>query len=317
MIRRKRGGRPGWSWAVREQVKEECRDARGTRWLEELWQDLRYALRTLRQKPGFAAVALLTLALGSGATTVMFTVINGVLLKPFPYAESGPTGEIAGADGLEHAVRQSCGLHVSELSGLQAREPLSGNGGVPLQRRHAERAGRRRIRECLRGLVRIFSVLGVPLFRGRDFLAEEDRPGGAPVAIISYGVWQRRFGGSAAAIGMPLVFDGKSYTVVGVMPAEFRLGRTRRMCLLCSARTLRRSCRIARRTALVFGRGLRPGATLAQARGGAGGDRPRSGASNIRNRIRAAASSRSRFVRMWGTCGPRCGCCWARSAWCC
>src|SRR6202046_4483702 len=70
-----------------EQVKEECRDARGTRWIEDLWQDFRYALRNLYQRPGFTAVALLTLALGTGATTVMFTVINGVLLKPLAFPE--------------------------------------------------------------------------------------------------------------------------------------------------------------------------------------------------------------------------------------
>src|SRR5438477_10574460 len=71
-----------------EQVKEECRDARGTRWLEDCIQDFRYALRTLRQRSGFAAVAILTLALGSGATTVMFTIIDGVLLKPLAYPEA-------------------------------------------------------------------------------------------------------------------------------------------------------------------------------------------------------------------------------------
>src|SRR4030088_79528 len=70
-----------------EQVKEKCRDARGTRWLEDLWQDLRYALRTLRQRPVFAAVALATLALGGGGPTIMFTVLNGVLLKPLPFPE--------------------------------------------------------------------------------------------------------------------------------------------------------------------------------------------------------------------------------------
>src|SRR5260370_1235147 len=75
-----------------EQVKEECRDARGTRWLEDLWQDFRYALRTLRKRPGFAAVGLTTLALRIGAETIMFTVIHGVVLKPLPFPEPDRVG---------------------------------------------------------------------------------------------------------------------------------------------------------------------------------------------------------------------------------
>src|SRR5260370_1478512 len=83
-----------------EQVKENCRDARGTRWVEDLLQDFRYAIRSLRRQPAFATVALLTLALGIGATTVMFTVINGVLLTPLPYPDAGKLVAVNGhSDG--------------------------------------------------------------------------------------------------------------------------------------------------------------------------------------------------------------------------
>jgi predicted permease len=206
-----------------EQVKEDCRDARGTRWLEDLWKDVRYAVRTLRQKPGFAAVALSTLALGIGATTVMFTVINGVLLKPLPYAEPDRLVTIdeetdwSNAYGNRWAfaypnfldcVRQSRSLVMA--ASRFAGGTVSAPGDA----------------EAVSGLdisPNLFSVLGVSLFRGRAFLPEEDRLGAAPVIIISYGVWQRRYAGSDGAIGTPLVLDGKSHTVVGVAPAGLRL----------------------------------------------------------------------------------------------
>ncbi len=206
-----------------EQVKETCRDARGTRWLEDLWSDTGYAVRTLRQRPGFAVVALLTLALGTGATTVMFTVINGVLLKPFSYPEpdrllrleektnwSNEWGDIwsfADPNYLD-CKRESKSLVVA---GIRS------GGGTVSKSGEPEYIDGRLITSDL------FSVLQIPMFRGRAFLPEEDRPGGTPVAIISYELWQRRFGGSAATIGTPIVYEGKSYTVVGITPARFRL----------------------------------------------------------------------------------------------
>jgi predicted permease len=206
-----------------EQVKEQCRDARGTRWLEDLFQDTRYALRALRKKPGFAFVTLCTLALGIGATTVMFTVVNGVLLKPLPYPDPerllrlqekterptqfGDLWPFAYPNYLD-AKRESQALSMTawRFSGGTLSEP-----GDP------EYVNARQISSGL------FSVLGVPLLQGRAFLPEEDRPSGAPVAIISQGLWQRRFGSNPATIGSTLVFDGKRFTITGVTPAGFRL----------------------------------------------------------------------------------------------
>jgi predicted permease len=209
-----------------EQVKEECRRARGTRRLEDLLQDCRYALRTLRQKPAFAAVAVCTLALGSGATTVMFTVINGVLLKPLPYPEPERLVKVEeqtkGITDYRWGDRWAfsypnfldCKREIRSLD-LAARR--YGGGAV-------RGTGEAEYVDGFQISSQLFAVLGVTPVRGRAFRPEEDRPGSAPVIIISYGLWQRQFGGNPAAIGMPLVFDGKPDTVVGIAPSSFRLG---------------------------------------------------------------------------------------------
>jgi predicted permease len=207
-----------------EQVKEQCRDARGTRWLEDLWQDFRYALRTLRQRPGFAAVTLSTLALGIGATAVMFTVVNGVLLKPLPYpdpnrlmAVHGKTETwnvaIYGEQNLAYLDFLDCQRDSRSLA-MAGFVHEAGTISEPSEAEHVDELG---------ASSNLFSVLGEPLFFGRAFLPEEDRAGGAPVVILGYGLWQQRFGGNPAAIGASLVLDGKRYTVVGVTRPGFRL----------------------------------------------------------------------------------------------
>ena len=209
-----------------EQVKERCRDARGTRWVEDFFQDVRYALRTLRQKPGFAAIALLSLALGTGATTVMFTVIDGVLLKPFAYRDpsrlarlqeqtdwSTPQGNLwsftypnyVDCKRLTRSLDMAAwSIHRGTVS---APAPAAYVDGIDMSSD-------------------LLSVLGVSVAQGRMFLPEEDKAGAEPVALISYSMWQQKFGGSRSAIGAPVDFDGKAYTVVGVMPADFRIADT-------------------------------------------------------------------------------------------
>lgn len=206
-----------------QQVTEQCRDARGTRWLEDLLQDTRYALRGLWQKPGFAAVALLTLALGTGATTVMFTVINGVLLKPLAYPEPHRLVSLweqtdwSSRFGNQWAFTYPNFLDCKRDNRSLAMAAWAFGGGTVSQPGEAEYVDGREISSEL------FSVLGITLAHGRPFRPDEDQLGAAPVAILGYGLWQRQYEGNPAAIGMPLVFDGKTYTVVGVAPAGFRL----------------------------------------------------------------------------------------------
>jgi len=245
-----------------EQVKEECRDARGTRWLEDLWQDVRYAVRALRQRPGFAVVALLTLALGSGGTTVMFAVMNGVLLKPLSYPE--PERLVA----LHEQTDTHGGpLQVAypnfldwerESRTLAPMAAWTYGGGTVSEPGDAEYEFGREISPEL------FSVLGIPLVRGRAFLPDDDRLGAAPVVIISDRLWQRRFDRSSAAVGLPLMLDGRSYTVVGIAPAGFQLdGEVELFTPLGQNRAPRMQTREAR-FLHVLAR-LRPGVTMNEA----------------------------------------------------
>jgi predicted permease len=244
-----------------QQVKEECRDARGTRWLEDFAQDVRYALRTLRQHPSFAAVTLCTLALGIGATTVMFTVIDGVLLKPLAYPDPerlvalhGQMEKYGDRTGISYPNFLDCQRQSHSLAPLAAWTYSGGTLSEPGESQYVEA---RQISS------RLFSVFGLPLARGRAFTPEEDRRGAPPVAIISDALWRSRYAASPSAIGARLIFDGKAYTVVGVAPAGFQLdgeaGVFTPLGQVTEIRLLNRAANFIR----VVGR-LRNGVTLAQ-----------------------------------------------------
>jgi predicted permease len=205
-------------------AEETTRDMWGWRWLADFFQDVRYAVRTLRQRPGFVTVALLTLALGVGATTVMFTLINGVLLKPLPYPEPGRlvavhghtdtwNTEIYGEQNVAYPDFLDCRR---ESRSLEMAAALY-NGGTVSEPGEPEYVDLREISSNL------FSVLRVNLAQGRAFLPEEDRSGAAPVMILGHSFWQRHFAGRPDALGASVVFDQKRYTVVGIAPAGFRM----------------------------------------------------------------------------------------------
>jgi predicted permease len=189
--------------------------------ISSLTQDLRYAFRQLRKKPGFAAVAVLTLALGSGATTVIFTVVSGVLLKPLQYShpESLVTLHVQ-ADkrgdrwGFSYPDFLDCQRECRSFEGVAAWTYGGGTVSAPGE---AEYVDGRLISSDL------FSMLRVPLVTGRSFVAADDQVGAAPVAIISARLWQRRYGANPKAVGMSLAYDGKAYTVVGVAPPGLQL----------------------------------------------------------------------------------------------
>ena len=197
-------------------VKEVTRGMWGSVWLRQFAQDLRYGLRAMRRAPGFAAAAVLTLALGIGANTAVFSVVNGVLLKSLPYPEperlvaltetSKETRVMAVAypDYLDWRAAQGV------FENLAARMPA---GGVLTGDGEPERVTGRLVTASF------FKTLGVSPAAGRFFTDEEDRPGAERVMVLSHGLWRSRFGEDPRVVGRGVTYNGESWTVVGVAPA--------------------------------------------------------------------------------------------------
>jgi len=201
-------------------IREEIYRMNSIDWLETLWQDLRYAARMLVRNRAFTAIAVLTLALGIGATTAIFTVVNAVLLRPLPY--SHPERLVC--------VKQNLGPAVGILSFLSSRDFVAWrnqtrtlNPVAAYITFSANLTGGREAERVFSGAASssFFSLLEVHPVAGRVFLPEEDRPGGPPVAILSNALWRRAFGGDPSVVGKGVTLDGNTYTVMGVLPAQF------------------------------------------------------------------------------------------------
>lgn len=202
-------------------VKEVTREMWGWAWIESFGQDLRFGMRVLRKKPGFSLIAILTLALGIGATTAIFSVVNAVLLRPFAYPEAerimllsssrlsdpASAGAISSPNFLDWQQQQTTFSHLAA-----ARLRVCNLSGVaePMQVKTAIISPD------------AFPLLGVAPQLGRVFTAQDNRRNAARTVVLSHAFWQQQFAGEANVIGRQLLLDDQSYTVIGVMPPRFK-----------------------------------------------------------------------------------------------
>jgi len=249
-----------------ERTKEECREARGVSFTETLLQDLRYGLRMLRKNPGFTLTAAFTLALGIGANTAMFSVINAVLLRPLPYPDSHQLVLTFLADATGSSSRSIYGIadylvtrdnqksfsHFAAI-GLGQNSFTYTGAGEPQRVRGTPATGE------------FFAALGVQPLLGRTFNPGSEAPGQPREVVLSFRFWQSQFGTDPFIIGRSMLLDGQPYSVVGVMPSDFHFGPRDNdeiwPLLQLGPSDVRPPYWIA-----PFGR-LKPGVTLAQAEG--------------------------------------------------
>lgn len=248
-----------------ELAKENYRDRRGIPMLETLWRDVRFGARMLRKNPGFTAVAVITLGLGIGANTAIFNVVNTTFLRALPYPDSGrllwitERNSISSRDGsvsypnfLDWRAQQNV---FSELSIYQIDSQTL---------RTAEVVERIPALMVSQGF---FAALGIRIVQGRDMIAEDDQAGAAPIAWISHAAWQKYFAANPGLVGRAISLEGRSVTVAGILPADFRFIQPAEVYLPLApyAQQIGITARTSRASTFVIGR-LKASVTLEAAR---------------------------------------------------
>jgi putative ABC transport system permease protein len=246
-----------------DQRREECRDARGVSLIESALQDTIYALRSLRKSPGFTAIAVLSLALGIGANTTIFSFVNAVLLRPLPYPESHRLVTLR-----EQPSDLSTTVAVHPLNFLEWRsrshsfEALALVQVIPTNLLGSDGADQITVAQTTADL---FNSFGVTPAIGRSFTERETRPDGPPVAVLSHAYWQRRFGGDPGVLGRRLELSDGYLTVIGIAPPGLRLGLAEPDAYVPLAIDPANPGAIGSRSFQCYGR-LKPGVTVDAAR---------------------------------------------------
>lgn len=204
-----------------DKAKEECRDAHGANHLDTALRNMRYGIRNLARNPGFTMMVILSLGIGIGANTAIFSVVNAVLLKPLPFRDAEQLVSVShSAPGLGvENVNSAPFLYLTERGQNRVFEEMALWFAGP-----ADLTGPGESEQVIRlqATAGFLRVLGIEPEIGRNFSEEEDTPSGRPTVILTHGYWQRRFGGNVSVIGKRLVVDEQESEIIGVMPERFR-----------------------------------------------------------------------------------------------
>jgi putative ABC transport system permease protein len=230
--------------------------------MQGFWQDLRYGARMLLKNPGFTLIAIMTLALGIGANTAIFSVVNGVLLSALPYPQPEQLAMVW-CDNRRQGIPDDITSYPNFVDWRDRNKTFQGMAGMTSSNLHLTSVGEPEEIQAATVSVNFFRVIGVGPMLGREFTAEEEQPGNSKIVILSHSLWQRRFGGDPGIINKTISLSGEPNTVVGIMPPKFQFPESAEIWRPLAPNDRTRAARFGFFLPVV-GR-LKPGVTRAQA----------------------------------------------------